>query len=766
MNNDAHYAGGPDFAAPLAVPVSLRQLFARGDRIEVRGKSDIYRFEGLVGPSWVFKTDKAEPLLLPGRNGLPELPIERVVADALDSGLIKRRGSPLSNVRRQKARDREPTRAEVIARDPAAELRWEVVHWVDRTNPKRDDGNLAEAMKAAFDEEVTKSIYGFYPTPGAVRKWCQLRGIKGDRRWADMENIRGQGKRRKRVIGLQFEMAIWHITRIFSKRGARLSPAAAHRALKRDVNRLNVGKPLKMDRFEHIRDVPEKRMSAIAKSTFYDLCHQLESARNETHRTSEAFVRSRRSGGGKSIEPVRFMSVVQMDETEVPAFLLIDERRRIPLGCAVSTIAVCCHSHSIVGLDVGWEAGSTASWMRTVLNMASLKTVPEEFREEFPDLAYMAGIASAMIFDNAKHYAGLAVQDAGGDLVSDVIRAGEGVATHKGLVERTHHSLYETLIRLLPAHKLPIAVAREWNVDMAGKTPCTMGTLRKYLPKAIGILNTAPRDCFGGRSPIQIMREDRARFSIMMPSDIDQFARAIANVTFDRVFDKAGVTIFGLRYCAPRGNKKLIDDFIQASGDRRKTKNPAFDAKIKIYDHDLSRIGIFNPLVGAYEDLECTRRIYGADLTLSVYKIVRTIVGEKAIKNVPEETLLEIRGKIEDAIESEFPDDLAKEESIHGAILKDPRTLAIAFDRLSPIYTPPSPTGMETVKRDLGIATRNDATMKPTRPSNRSDRIDDDDEMSAADSAQKDDRRRSGDRENQRNTDSALSTYGNLDGLL
>ena len=343
--------------------------------------------------------------------------------------------------------------------------------------------------------------------------------------------------------------------------------------------------------------------------------------------------------------------------------------------------------------------------MRTVLNMASLKTVPEEFKEEFPDLEFMGGIASAMVFDNAKHYAGLAVQDAGGDLISDVILAGEGVATHKAQVERMHASLYQALVRLLPAHKLPIAIAREWNVDMAGRTPCTMATFRKYLPKAIALLNTTPKDSLGGRSPIQVMREDRARFSITMPSDTDQFARAIANVTYDRVFDKAGVTIFGLRYCAPGGNKKLIDDFIQASGDRRRTKNPAFNAKVKIYDHDLSRVSILNPLSGRLEDLECTKRIYSAGLTRAIHKIARTLIGKQAAQDVPEAVLLEIRGRVEDAIEADFPDDLAAEESIHGAILKDPRTLAIASDRIQPTFTPPSSTGMEVVKRDLGIST-------------------------------------------------------------
>ncbi|MHC9419181.1 hypothetical protein ACYZX9_11370 [Sphingomonas citri] len=705
----------------IDTPSSLRFLISRGDRFDRAGK--IWVFDNLVGDLWIFRCGKEILQVARESDGLLAHPVERDVARMIRERELNLLSRPLRDAVRRRARAREATRAEVVARDPVAVLRMEVCLWVDRVDPKRDDENLKEIFKRDFDEQATRATFDTWPSPATIRSWANRRGRKFDRRWADMEATPGQGERAKRVVGLRYELALWHATRIFSKKGARLTPAGAHRALRRDVKRLNRGDPLKMDSFQGARTIPETIVAPLNRTGFYDLCKQLESARNERHRTTSAAVRSRREGGGRSYEPIRFMSHVQMDETEVGAFFFIDERRRVPLGSAVSTIAVCCHSGAVVGFDLGWEAGSTSSWLRTVLNMASLKDVPEEFRADFGDLEYMGGMASAMVFDNARHYAGIAVQDAGGDLVCDTLLAGEGEPTHKGFVERTHDTLFQTVTRLLPARKLPIRLVREWDIDMAGRPACSLQLFRNHWWKAICLHNTTPKRSLDDRSPIQVMREDRARFGYAMPSDLAAFERAIANATYIRVLDKGGIVINGLRYIAARGTSKLLDDFVAASADRRRTKNLAFDAKIKVYDHAMSRVGIFNPYTSAFEDLECTRTLYAAGLTLQLHRIVQAIIGEKAMEHTPEEVLLEVRGQVEDAVENDFPEVMAKEDKIHSQILKDPRTLAIATDRLMPRFITPSPTGQE-VQRDLAVGTRKDGGRLP--PFGRRDRQPDD----------------------------------------
>ena len=744
-------------------PSSLRSLINRGDRFERGGRTWV--FDSLVGDLWIFRCGD-EVLQVPRESdGLLGHPVERDVARMIQEGELRLMSRPLRDAARRIARAREKTRAEVLASDPVAELRMQVCLWVDRVNPKRDDDNLKEAFGHDFDEQATKAAFCTWPSPATIRSWANRRGTKGDRRWCDMEATPGQGERAKRVVGLSFELAVWHATRIFSKKGARLTPAGAHRALLRDVNRLNRGDPLKMDRFQIVRPIPETAVTPLNRTGFYDLCKQLETARNERHRTTSAAVRSRREGGGRSFEPVRFMSHVQMDETDVGGFFFIDELRRLPLGSAVSTIALCCHSTAIVGFDLGWEAGSTSSWLRTVLHMASLKDVPEEFRAQFPDLAYMAGMAAAMVFDNARHYAGVAVQDAGGDLVQDVLLAGEGEPTHKALVERTHDTLFQSVTRLIPSRKLPIQLAREWDIDMAGRTACSLAVFRRHWLRAICLHNVTPGA--DGRSPIQKMREDRRRFGYAMPSDLAAFARAIANATYIRVLDKGGIVVNGLRYIAARGTWRLIDDFVAASSDRRVTKNPAFDAKIKVYDHDVSRISIFNPHTLAYEDLECSRALYTAGLTLRLHRIVQAVTGEKAMEHTPEEVLLELRGQVEDAIENDFPDVMAKEDKVHAGILSDPRTLAINADRLVPRFVPPSPTGQEVVLRDLGIGSRKDGGGLPPAGRRDSQPADPLQEPSRAAPTPADGAApKNPDETASSPTSAALSLYGNADGLL
>lgn len=757
----------PEVANDAVIPLvgaSLRSMISRGDRFEKNGK--VFRYESLVGPLWVFRAGD-EILQIPSSSdGLPVLPSEHDVRRMLRTGEIRRVSNPLAVPARQRARAKEATKKEVLERDLVAQLRMDVCMWIDRTNPKRDDESLGAAFKIDFDETETLRLYGIYPSPSAVRDWAKTRGVPHDRRWCDMEATSGQGPRAARVRGFRYEMAVWHATRVFSKMGGRLKPASAWKALKRDVVRYNAGDPLKMDKFESIRLRPETRIDPMDRTTFYVLCARLESARNEGHRHGHAAVRSRREGGGASVEATRFMSVVQMDETPIDAFFFIDARRRRPLGTAVSTIAVCCATGLIVGWDISWEAASTASWLRTVLHMASLKEVPEIFKEEFPELELVAGTASAMVFDNATHYAGLAVQDAGGDLVQDVILAGEGEATQKGLVERTHRTLLEELVHKIPSRKFPIGIAREWNINLSGAVEIDLETYRRHFAKAVALHNVERKNGSDKRTRLEIAMEDIARHSIQLPKDLDQFSRAIGNVTYDRVIDKSGVVLFGLRFSSKRGTKNLIDDFIYASADRRRTKNPTFNAKIKIYTN-LSRVGVFNPRLGDYEDLECTRRLYSAGLTLQMHRIILATQNERSFEDVPESVLLEVRGKVEDAVENDFPEALAKDQAAHLKILADPTTLAMMADRVEHVLVHASPTGMEVVRRDLGTDTRKDAMIVPSRGRRGGTDTDTLDDIAGASSGKAtNDQSQPEQHAAPVQLSSAASTYGDMDDLL
>ena len=131
-------------------PSSLRSLINRGDRFE-RGRR-IWVFDSLVGDLWIFRCGD-EILQVPRESdGLPGHPVERDVARMIRDGELNLMSRPLRDAARRNARAREATRAEVLARDPVAELRMQVCLWVDRVNPKRDYENLKKAFQRDFDE--------------------------------------------------------------------------------------------------------------------------------------------------------------------------------------------------------------------------------------------------------------------------------------------------------------------------------------------------------------------------------------------------------------------------------------------------------------------------------------------------------------------------------------------------------------------------------------------------------------------------------------
>ncbi len=709
MSKEGSHEAAVPSGGPSARP-SLRESFAVGT--VVAGFDRRWTFRGLDDDDrWRLLCGRDRLKLPDTRTGIPVHPDEAAMITALRDHTLSIVKIELPIRARAICRGLERTMAEVLADDPEAEYRMAVCRRWDASrrrgdrNATKDSASIEAWFEREFGSGELVARFG-RKSASTLRTWIRERGWPGDRRWCDMEAVPGQGRRRGRVLGISYELAVWHASR------AAVNPnrtcVAGWRALRRDVRRARAGLPLKMDRYRSVeRDYSS--LKEMDRTTFRKLFDSLSTNANARAKTSYDAVRSRRGGGGRSLEASRCWEIVEMDEKEVSTHLFVDERRRIPLGSGSTTIAVERRSTAIVGRDVSWEAPSTSSALRTLIHATSLKDVPPEFAKDFPELALVGAKIGALIVDNAAQYVGETFEDAGGDVVMDIVLAGTRKGTDKALVESRHAILRTWVDDLMPSRKLPIAILREFNIVPAGRTAIDLATYTRYFDNGIALYNTTRRKDLGNRSPLEILMEDRRLHGAPLPADVEQFKRAVSAVVVSRVVGGDGVVVNGLRYVRPHNHPGLLEDFVLASGDRRQTKRLRFDAKVKIDYSDLSKVWIFNPRLVAYEELRCTKERYSHGLSLPLHNIVLLGLPDRDADDVVEDRLLEIRGRIEDAIERDHPADLAATDTAHERALSDPRLLAALADRASVKFRPASPTGLDAVPQALNLE-RGDAS--------------------------------------------------------
>jgi len=227
-------------------------------------------------------------------------------------------------------------------------------------------------------------------------------------------------------------------------------------------------------------------------------------------------------------EPVRYLQIVQQDDTPLPKWFLIDAVNRVPVGPAAGVFTFDVFTNVFPGWDVSLENPSRATWMRALAHTAIPKPVPAFLADEFPELRDLYGyVTGEVLYDNALQNIARAVEDAGGDLAHSVRVAGEKEPTHKGKVERAIQTV-QGYIKEIPSLTLPIAQMRRFGYDPRKHVVVTVDQFRTMLDEAIQTYHTQPSDALGGRSPLQVWLEQVAIHGHHQPKDLDQFLRSIA----------------------------------------------------------------------------------------------------------------------------------------------------------------------------------------------------------------------------------------------
>lgn len=681
----------------------------------------VYAYRGLLPDGrWVMYSTGEEPrpfMMADLITGFPAHPTQAQILDALVHKQLRYISNPLDDPARERARRYEKTKEEVLAADPYAEVRWHVTRGWDAERPSLSNFGLTKWSDMRFDWEEINRRYGRKtPKASTLRNWIRKRGKPGNRCWADMEDTKGQGPRTKRVTGFRLAIAVWHAASYWTSR-RNASVSKLWKDVEADVNAYNLGLPLIMHNGTRVwpKPDPNNQIKVVDPEFFRQLVKRLECRESYKNRYSAQAAQQRWEGGGGAIEPTRFLEVVQQDECDVPAFFFIDSINRVPLGLATWVIAVDIYTKCILAWDLSFDAPSRVSWMRNVLNASEYKRLPREYAERFPDLATIGGRISAMMYDNPTHLIGQAVEDAHGDIVQDVIYAGDRQPTHKGLVERTHRTLAGLFTKELPGAKMQVALSREFNIDPS-KTEklLTLEEGRLAMARAICKYHTENKGS-DGRVPLDRWMEQLNRWGPQHAKDQEQFARAIGNVTFDLVLDSGGIKLKYLEYSDVEITPLLMEAYARTTHHRRNSQSKGFDAKVKWDPTDMSHVSVFDPDAKRYCLLPAKMKRYTAGLTYAMHRLVMRHNGASSLMKTPdgETKLLELRRLAELEIKQISPKMEKEEQRARAAIMQLPTIKQMMSGDIHLLEVAPSPTGQE-VKHELGLD-RADSLQKPPR---------------------------------------------------
>lgn len=670
---------------------------------------ETYSFRGVLAPdgrwSMVSLGDNPRPLMFPDAiTGFPAYPTQDQVLEAMASGKLHHVSSPLDSPVRNRARGSERTRSEVTSKDPYAEVRMMICRAWDKERPAKDDCSLEQWRDKRFDWDHLESKFSRERPPAStMRAWINKRGRPGNRCWADMENCKGQGPRAPRVTGHRLAIAMWHaVAYCTNRRHATVSKL--WKDVEADTEGYNTGKPLIMHDFVRVWPKPDEPIKPADKEFFRQLVKRLESPVSYKWRWSNAAAQQRWEGGGSAPEPVMFLEIVQQDDTQVPGFFWINAIQRVPLGLATWVLTVDIYTRCILAWDLSFDTPSTINWMRNIVSASKYKNVPKEYAERFPALRTIGGRISSIIYDNASHLIGRAVEDAHGDLVQDVIFAGEGQGTHKAVVEGIHDTLRSLFIAELPGAKMQIYLAREFNMDPSQDTQLlTLEEGRRAMDRAVCKYHLEVKGD-DGRVPLDRWVEQWNLHGPRHAKDQEQFERAIGNVTLDLVLDNGGIVNEGIEYSDRQLTPLLMEAYARTTHHRRRRKKPAFNVKVKWDPTDMSHISVFDPLAMQYRKVPAKKQRYTAGLTLSMHKLIKRYRGATSLLASPngEAKLLELRRLAEQEVRRICPKLELREKRARAAIMEQPVLRDIMRADITLLEVDPSASGLE-VKYDLGF---------------------------------------------------------------
>lgn len=469
-----------------------------GDQVEIGSRP--YYFDGVQPDGAVYfrspQGTSYPDLLIEDENGHPRRPTVSEINKLFAEDVLILRSKPSSIAARRMAREMQLNAQQCREMDSKSIFRIRMAAYCDEhCKSLSDEAMLPVIAKALKEPQIAKENTGNWdPHPSTVREWMRSRGQPHRRKPRDGVAMTGRCKDPFKVRG-PVEPFVHNLLQACLANDRRQVQAHYDRYVA-EIATINRGLPLNRKRLVRDNDGcwqpsnedavfrrPDQPHKPVSYSTFWRKTRD-ESSRHLLGLAITPQAAEARYGGGGFTERPPFGSLCELDETPVPTLFLVDDNTHIPMGTATATYMVEACTKALVGWDICPEAASSASLLRTICHANSIKDVPEDLLQKFPDLPYVRLKPDRITVDNSPGAHSSHVEDACAEAYISIRWTGKAKPKDKVHVERVIGTQLEMLFKKLPQHNYDIALMRKFGFNPDVQVLCPFSKARELLDRA------------------------------------------------------------------------------------------------------------------------------------------------------------------------------------------------------------------------------------------------------------------------------------------
>lgn len=501
----------------------------------------------------------------------------------------------------------------------------------------------ATAPLKDFIDATAPMIAGDPPSPGALRRWLQLRGSTHDRRPRFMADRSRRGPR-----GMNIDPAVQQVLydklEDYAADGVRTNQKAIYTSARAAVFAMN----------RQRKDDGLPLLTPASASTVHRFLR-----RHEDQRVSE-----RRYGkrvGSKPFVPImgsmdakHILDIAIIDHTPLDCYV-VDDEHFVNVGRPYLTVALDACSRSVLSAVLSFEPPSVYTAMACLRQVVRPKL---DLKTKFPEINgdWVAfGVPDTIVIDNAWEFTQSSFSDACADAGISITWAGIADPQYKGAGERFFATLNAMVVHRLPGG-LPYTPQRrkELGIDSVDRAVLTMSEVQSLIYQCIVDVYGKAHHRVLGTAPENVWRKQAKVRGTTYAADIHALDQALTKLASDRVLTREGIQLHGLTYRAPEPLAGLLADLVPHAP-RRNAPRTGVRVKVKYEPHNLGRVLVYNPVRRTYIALPCIQPRYAEGMSQHHHEVVANYAREQDLAFQSEDDRCLARDRLQQAIRALIP---------------------------------------------------------------------------------------------------------------
>lgn len=326
---------------------------------------------------------------------------------------------------------------------------------------------------------------------------------------------------------------------------------------------------------------------------------------------------------GVTTYPTLPLERVEIDHT-LTDVIIVDDEDNLPLGRLTYTACLDTATRYPLGHYLGFEPPSYLTVMECLYHAILPKgDVREKYHTQHEWLA--CGVPYTLVVDNGKEFVGRDLQDACESLGIILQRLPAQSPHLKAAIERSFGTLNTGILHKLPGTTFSNLVQRG-DYDSLQYASLQLGELDQILH--LFLLDIYAESFHRQLPGIPARRWEEATqqgFFPRVPTNPDDLLILLGRTAY-RTLHHYGIEFESLRYNAPSLGLlrvRLEEAKRKRAGDERPKSG---EVKIKYHPNDLSRIHVYDPFEGVYQEVPALAQVYTGGLSLWKHRVIRRFV--------------------------------------------------------------------------------------------------------------------------------------------